>query len=166
MRAYRLLGMALFFSGSLFVNPAYGDDKSIVELLQQYIALDTTNPPGMEIRGADFFAAIFEQRGIAYELVESEPGRANIWAKLEGGDKLGVLLLHHMDVVPADATRWQYPPFEGRVVDARVLAEVRSIIKPPDFFTCKPSWLYRLRANLCPVTWCLWPPLMKRPEGN
>jgi acetylornithine deacetylase/succinyl-diaminopimelate desuccinylase-like protein len=25
-----------------------------------------------------------------------------------------------MDVVPADASRWQYPPFEGRLVDARV----------------------------------------------
>ncbi len=127
MKASRFFSLVLAFSGLLLGQltngsdkPAYDGTQGTMELLRQYIALDTTNPPGMEIRGADFFAAIFEQQGLAYELVESEPGRASIWARLEGGDKPGVLLLHHMDVVPADATRWQYPPFEARVVDARV----------------------------------------------
>ncbi len=95
-------------------------EPSTVELVQQYIQLDTSNPPGMEIRGARFFADIFEARGITYEMLESAPGRANIWARLEGGGEPGVLLLHHMDVVPADASRWQYPPFEAKLVDGRV----------------------------------------------
>lgn len=142
MRACRMLSLAWVIAGSLFAYPGYGIDKpafdskrkiagsettglpaaelNTVELLQQYIRLDTSNPPGREVLGADFFAAIFEQHGIAYQVAESEPGRANIWARLEGGDRPGVLLLHHMDVVPADASRWQYPPFEGRLVDAYV----------------------------------------------
>ena len=46
-----------------------------VEWLQDYIRINTINPPGNEIAGAKFFAAIFEAEGIPYEMVESAPGR-------------------------------------------------------------------------------------------
>ena len=35
-----------------------------VDWLQEYIGIDTTNPPGNEIAGARFFARIFEAEGI------------------------------------------------------------------------------------------------------
>ena len=46
-----------------------------VRWLQEYIRIDTINPPGNETRGAEFFARIFEQEGIEYETAESAPGR-------------------------------------------------------------------------------------------
>ena len=68
------------------VAPADLQDRA-VEWLQEYIRIDTVNPPGNEIAGARFFAAILEAEGIPYELVESAPGRGNIWARLDGATR-------------------------------------------------------------------------------
>lgn len=86
-------------------------------LLRDYVRLDTTNPPGNEALGAVFFAEIFAAHGIEHEVIEVAPGRANIWARLPGGEQPALLLLHHMDVVPADPSRWLHPPFAGLVDD-------------------------------------------------
>jgi len=91
-----------------------------VRWLQDYIRLDTQNPPGNEILGARFFARIFDAEGIEYEIAESAPGRGNIWARLEGGDLPALVLLHHMDVVPADARYWSDDPLSGKLEDAYI----------------------------------------------
>ncbi len=84
-----------------------------VRLTQEYLRLNTVNPPGNEVLGAEFFADVFDREGIAWDTVSSAPGRSNIWARLEGGDEPALLLLHHMDVVSADETRWEVDPFGG-----------------------------------------------------
>ena len=87
-----------------------------VEWTQEYLRVNTVNPPGNEIAGARFLASIFDAEGITYEMVESAPGRGNIWARLNGGDEPGLLLLHHIDVVPADP--WfteEHGPFEPTI---------------------------------------------------
>ena len=86
-----------------------------VEHLQSYLQLDTTNPPGNEILAVEFFGAILAAEGIPFESAESAPGRANIWARLEGGSEPALVLLHHTDVVSADPRFWHVPPFEGRI---------------------------------------------------
>jgi acetylornithine deacetylase/succinyl-diaminopimelate desuccinylase-like protein len=88
--------------------------------LQEYLRINTVNPPGNETAGAEFFARLFEAEGIAYEMAESAPGRGNIWARLEGGDEPGLLLLHHIDVVPADDRFWTTDPLSGDVRDGYV----------------------------------------------
>jgi len=91
-------------------------DQALV-LLQDYVRVDTINPPGNESRGVAFFARIFDAAGIPYETVESAPGRGNIWARLEGGDQPTLILLHHMDVVPADLEHWTADPLSGEMRD-------------------------------------------------
>jgi len=91
-----------------------------VAWLQDYIRLDTQNPPGNEILGARFFASVFDAEGIPYEIAESAPGRGNIWARLEGGDEPALVLLHHMDVVPADPRYWSVDPLSGEKRDGYV----------------------------------------------
>ncbi|HIA99983.1 MAG TPA: M20/M25/M40 family metallo-hydrolase, partial [Gemmatimonadetes bacterium] len=88
--------------------------------LQEYIRINTINPPGNEIRGAEFFARLFEAEGIEYEIAESAPGRGNIWARLEGGDRPGIVLLHHIDVVPADERYWDNDPLSGELRDGYI----------------------------------------------
>jgi len=88
--------------------------------LSEYIQVNTQNPPGNEIRGAAFFAAILEGHGIAYETAESAPGRGNLWARIEGGDEPALILLNHMDVVPADLRYWSADPFSGAIEDGYV----------------------------------------------
>lgn len=85
------------------------------KLLLEYLRLDTSNPPGNETRGAEFFKRIFDAEGIESRLMGEDPARLSIWARIPSGKPApALLLLHHMDVVPADPAEWSVPPFEGR----------------------------------------------------
>jgi acetylornithine deacetylase/succinyl-diaminopimelate desuccinylase-like protein len=96
-------------------------EQEAVSLLSRYIQIDTTNPPGNEIKAAQFFKEIFDREGIEARIIESAPGRGNIYARLRGsGAKKGVMLLNHMDVVPADAKLWTEAPFSGAVKDGYI----------------------------------------------
>lgn len=85
--------------------------------LQAFIQVDTVNPPGNETRAVEFIANILEAEGIPYQTAESAPGRGNIWARLEGGDEPGLILLQHTDVVPADPNYWSTDPLSGEIKD-------------------------------------------------
>ena len=92
-----------------------------VELLSQYLQIDTTNPPGNENKGVEFFAGILEREGFEYKTYESAPGRSSIKAVLPGtGEKGPVILLNHIDVVPARADEWSVDPFSGAVKDGYI----------------------------------------------
>lgn len=87
-----------------------------VALLQQYVRIDTSNPPGNELPGARFLAAVLEKSGIRAEIIESAPGRASVYARLAGKQHgQGLLLLNHIDVVPAARDGWTRPPFAAEV---------------------------------------------------
>ncbi|HUK24788.1 MAG TPA: M20/M25/M40 family metallo-hydrolase [Terriglobales bacterium] len=88
-----------------------------VNRIEQYIRINTTNPPGNEEQTMQFFAQIFTEEGIPFQTALSAPGRGNIWARLKGGPKPALVLLSHMDVVPADAKYWSEAPFAATVKD-------------------------------------------------
>ena len=93
--------------------PRYQD--MAVDLMQQYLRIDTSNPPGNEIRAAQFFKRIFDQYGIENEIFEYKPGRANIIARIRGnGSKRPIILLSHTDVVTAEPASWEVDPFLRR----------------------------------------------------
>ena len=78
--------------------------------LQQYVRIDTSK--NNEVDGARFLQRILARDGISAEIIESAPGRANLYARIKGkrdGDAL--LLLNHIDVVPAPPAGWSHPPF-------------------------------------------------------
>jgi acetylornithine deacetylase/succinyl-diaminopimelate desuccinylase-like protein len=86
-----------------------------VELLQQYVRIDTSNPPGNETAGARFLAAQIERAGVHAEVIESAPGRGNVYARIPGKRRgEGLLLLNHIDVVPAGTEGWTRPPFAAQ----------------------------------------------------
>jgi acetylornithine deacetylase/succinyl-diaminopimelate desuccinylase-like protein len=120
----RVLGVAVLGLSLLGARPsppasppaAYED--MAVDLLRKYLQVDTTVPPGNELKAARFYEAILQQEGIPVEVDEFAPGRANLLATLKGsGAKRPLILMNHMDVVPADALRWSVPPFSGIVKD-------------------------------------------------
>jgi len=89
-----------------------------VDLLRRYLTIDTTNPPGGEVAGARFLAEVLDGDGIASEIVESAPGRANLRARVAGDGSLGAIVLHHhIDVVYADRRYWTVDPFGGEIRD-------------------------------------------------
>lgn len=96
-------------------------DDMAVRLLRQYLQIDTTNPPGNELKAALFYKGLLEREGIPVIVDEFAPGRANLLATLKGsGARRPLILANHMDVVPADASRWSVPPFSGLLKDGLI----------------------------------------------
>ena len=87
-------------------------------LLRDLLRVDTTNPPGRETAAATLLKDYLEASGVECELVARDPDRANLVARIPGtGDGPSLALLGHTDVVPADPTGWQHPPFSGELDD-------------------------------------------------
>ena len=92
-----------------------------VELMQQYLRINTSNPPGNEIEAARFLKKIFDQHGIENEIFEYKPGRANIIARIKGsGSKRPIILLSHTDVVTAEPASWEVDPFSGVIKNGSI----------------------------------------------
>jgi acetylornithine deacetylase/succinyl-diaminopimelate desuccinylase-like protein len=81
-----------------------------------YLQIDTTNPPGNETAGATYLRDLLVKDGIEAKLVGDDPKRQGVYARLRSGSKSGkaLLLLSHIDVVPADPALWRNPPFSGK----------------------------------------------------
>ncbi len=98
-----------------------GVTREATGLLCRYIAINTSNPPGNERAGAEFLAGVLRDNGITSETHASEPERANLAARLHGDvSKRPLVLLNHIDVVPAEREFWQVDPFAGLVKDGVV----------------------------------------------
>ena len=92
-----------------------------VRLLQDYLRIDTSNPPGNELAAAEFFHRLFDQAGIPNKVYPYAPGRANILARLKGDGSLRpMILLNHTDVVQTDPSTWRVPPFSGDIVNGEI----------------------------------------------
>ena len=96
-------------------------DKILDEAKEYLVALvkiNTTNPPGNEIFAAEYLMDILYKEGINSEIFESVKNRGSIITRIKGSDNLEpLLLLSHLDVVPAEENKWLYPPFTGKVID-------------------------------------------------
>jgi acetylornithine deacetylase/succinyl-diaminopimelate desuccinylase-like protein len=92
------------------------DVSEPVVWLHEYLQIDTTNPPGNELPGAEYLRGILEREGIPARLLTSPEGRTSLYARLVSPTSGGrsVALLHHIDVVPAAADVWRTGPFSGR----------------------------------------------------
>jgi len=97
------------------------EDEAVQRTIE-YLRINTTNPPGNEDQTMRFFARILAQEGIPFDTASSAPGRGNIWARLKGGSAPALVLLSHMDVVPADPRYWKHDPFAATVDDSEIYA--------------------------------------------
>ena len=95
-----------------------------VTWMQEYLRIDTSNPPGNEMRAVNFFKKILDQEGIENRAFEYAPGRGDLWARIPhntgGGPKRPIILLNHTDVVTSDASHWRVPPFSGEIKDGYI----------------------------------------------
>ena len=92
-----------------------------VQRTREYLHINTTNPPGNEVETMRWFARIFKAEGIPFDTATSAPGRGNVWARLKGGTQPALVLLHHMDVVPADPKYWNTDPFVPTTKDSIII---------------------------------------------
>ncbi len=95
--------------------------REAAALLSQYVAINTTNPPGNELQTAQWLKAVLARDGIEAQLFEPQPGKANLYARLKGdGSARPLILLNHMDVVLASPEYWRVDPFGGVTKDGYV----------------------------------------------
>ena len=95
---------------------------ALVESLRDLIRIPSINPPDPpdgELEAARYIAGALEDARVPAAIHEPAPGRGSVTARLRGdgtgGDPL--LLLSHLDVVPAPPERWTHDPFGGDVAD-------------------------------------------------
>ena len=94
-----------------------------VEWLEQYLRIDTSNPPGNELQAAKFLKKILDEEGIENQIFEYQPGRADLWARLPHTSELAkrpLILLNHMDVVTSDPVYWRVSPLSGQMLDGSI----------------------------------------------
>lgn len=94
-----------------------------VRIARDLIRMDTTNRGGGDANperpAADYVAGYLRELGLEPTIIESEPGRASVVARVAGREPdLPALVLHgHLDVVPADPANWTVDPFAGVIKD-------------------------------------------------
>jgi acetylornithine deacetylase len=95
------------------------EESELVELTQRLVRAPGQNPPGEEAATAAVLEQVCRERGFAVHVIDVSPGRPNLRAVLEGGDRPGLLLLGHTDVVPV-GDGWTVDPFGGELRGGRL----------------------------------------------
>src|SRR5262245_24325608 len=99
---------------------------ALVETLRDLIRIPSVNPPpdpgDGELRAARYIAGVLRDMGLEPEIVEPLPGRGSVHARLRGDGTGGepLLLLSHLDVVPAPPADWTHDPFDADVADGYI----------------------------------------------
>lgn len=95
--------------------------EEAVQHLQALIRIDTSNPPGNELAAAEYVAGVLAGEGLSPRVLKSSPARASVVTRLKGsGERPPLMILGHLDVVPADAGEWSHSPFGGELIDGFV----------------------------------------------
>lgn len=106
-------------------TPQVAHDR-VVPLLQELIrnrcVNDGTPESGNEIRSADTLRRFFQSYGIESETLGPTPSRASLLVRIPGVDPMApsLMLMGHIDVVPAESEDWQIDPFSGEIRDGHV----------------------------------------------
>ncbi|MBI4518606.1 MAG: M20/M25/M40 family metallo-hydrolase [Deltaproteobacteria bacterium] len=118
----RLLVLAALVAAPAWAEPDWEAlTGEAAQVLSQYVRIDTTNPPGNELAAARFLEQVLARNGIGATVYQSAENRGNLLARLPGrGRAQPIILLHHMDVVPAAEADWSFEPLSGEISDGFV----------------------------------------------
>ena len=101
--------------------PERPEIPSPVEILQQLIRFNTTNPPGNETACVLYIRDLLNAFGIESHILAQADNRANLVARIKGRGAAPPLMLYgHVDVVTTAHQEWTYPPFEGKLINGYV----------------------------------------------
>jgi acetylornithine deacetylase/succinyl-diaminopimelate desuccinylase-like protein len=111
-------------AAALAQTPAIDWEKQKAETLAHFRALvriDTSNPPGNEIKAVEYLKKVIEAEGIPTQTFALDPNRPNLVARLKGnGSKRPVLIFAHTDVVRVQREKWPVDPFGAVMKDGYI----------------------------------------------
>jgi acetylornithine deacetylase/succinyl-diaminopimelate desuccinylase-like protein len=114
---------------SAALDPSTLDDAKdeLVATLRDLIRIPSINPPPAdapdgELRAARWIGDALEDAGIPAEIHVPVPGRGSVTGRLRGDGTGGepLLLMSHLDVVPAPPDGWTHDPFGGDLADSYI----------------------------------------------
>ncbi|MGM0837272.1 MAG: M20/M25/M40 family metallo-hydrolase [Bacillota bacterium] len=85
--------------------------------LQRLIQFDTSNPSGNELPAAEYLAGLAHENGLLARVEETGKNRGNLIISYNGTFHKPIILLSHLDVVPARRQDWSVDPFAGEIID-------------------------------------------------
>ena len=92
----------------------------VVSMLSNMIRINSENPPGREDEIASYVAESLAELGLK-AWIDRFQGRANTLGSIKIGKGRKIMLISHLDTVPAgEKELWRIPPFSGIVKDGRV----------------------------------------------
>tara|TARA_B100001996_G_scaffold350634_1_gene310141 strand:+ start:936 stop:2225 length:1290 start_codon:yes stop_codon:yes gene_type:complete len=91
--------------------------NELLVLLEEYIQIDTSNPPGNEDVACRWLKNIVLKENIDYQIIPSGDNRSNFIASINPALPVEkkIILLNHIDVVPAEKHDWNFDPFSGKI---------------------------------------------------
>lgn len=95
--------------------------NELVKLVQDLIRYKTVNPPGDTSDIAGFIKDYLHERGLSVKLYEPQKGKVSVISVLKGDGERRFIWDGHVDVVPVTPEGWLVDPWEGKVVDSRIM---------------------------------------------
>jgi acetylornithine deacetylase/succinyl-diaminopimelate desuccinylase-like protein len=103
---------ATSMSGAQAPGSGAAFEAETLQHFQALVRLDTSSPPGNEIRAVEYLKQVLDKEGIPYQVFAKDPQRPNLVVRIKGnGKKKPILVMGHTDVVTVDAKKWTFPPF-------------------------------------------------------
>ncbi len=97
------------------------DRAAMVECCARLLRIPSVNGVHPEITIAEAIADEARSLGLHVQIVGADAQRPNVIVSTRAEGPTGLLLLGHLDTVPAgDESRWRFPPFAGVIVDGRI----------------------------------------------
>lgn len=96
-------------------HPREPPPPDVVGWLQGYVAIDSSTVEG-ETKAAHYLVGLLEEEGIRHEVLVDPDGHPSVWAEVGPPDGDTLLLLSHLDVVPA-GDGWSKEPFSAEIDD-------------------------------------------------
>jgi acetylornithine deacetylase/succinyl-diaminopimelate desuccinylase family protein len=114
---------------ALLLMDRYGSKDELLELFLEVLRAPSVNPPACTREVAEIIHQAFRREGITSELLEKEPEKTNVVARLVNSKRGSTVALNgHIDVVPP-GEGWTCDPFEPAVLDNWVVARGASDMK-------------------------------------
>ena len=116
-----------------------------LEILERLVAFPTiSRRPNIEL--IEYVRTLLEERGIRSQVIPSEGGgNANLYATVGPGDRPGVMLSGHSDVVPVEGQAWSLDPFA--LVEREGCLYGRGTADMKGFVACAVSALRRAAGS-------------------
>jgi acetylornithine deacetylase/succinyl-diaminopimelate desuccinylase len=108
------------------------DEAEVLRFARALIAAPSENPGGTEDEVAEVAEGVLTALGADIRTIRSEAGRPSVLARIGSGDGPRLAWNGHIDTVPAgDLDTWTSGPFEGAVVDGRLIGRGACDMKGP-----------------------------------